>query len=238
MIKNSSSFGIEKTPSLDIIYENLIQVFDENIQGFFKFKKDYEEANNDLLKRSDELKNEDDISNAFDSFLNFDIPKNENKFHFKFQYKTIESNKSTDIGVISIEYSKHKCICFIEAKRLPTPKYNGSQETEYVCYKNSTKKGGIERFKTEDHGGKEKFPFSIMVAYIQKENATHWHNKVNEWIEEQITASSNPQLSWFIEDQLTQNQSFFQNKITKYNSTHSRINLDKIDLTHYWIDLC
>jgi hypothetical protein len=25
-----------------------------------------------------------------------------------------------------------------------------------------------------------------------KENTTHWHNKVNEWIEEQIAASSNP----------------------------------------------
>jgi hypothetical protein len=140
--------------------------------------------------------------------------------------------------VISLKYSKHKCICFIEAKRLPTPDYKSSQETEYVCYKNSTKKGGIERFKTEDHGGKEKFPFSIMVAYIQKENATHWHNKVNEWIEEQITTSSNPQLSWFIEDQLIQNNSFSQNKITKYNSTHSRIKLDKIHLAHYWIDLC
>ena len=78
----------------------------------------------------------------------------------------------------------------------------------------------------------------LIIAYIQKENASHWHNKVNEWIEEQITASSNPQLSWFIEDQLIQNQSFSQNKITKYNSLHSRINLDKISLTHYWIDLC
>jgi hypothetical protein len=234
----NSSFGIEKTPSLDVIYENLIQVFDENIHGFFKFKNDNEEVNKDLLKRNNELKNEDDITNAFDSFLNFDIPKNENKFHFKFQYKTIESNKSTDIGVISLKYSKHKCICFIEAKRLPTPVYKGSQETEYVCYKNSAKKGGIERFKTEDHGGKEKFPFSIIVAYIQKENAAHWQNKVNEWIEEQITAPSNPKLSWFIEDQLIQSQSFSQNKITKYNSTHSRINLDKINLTHYWIDLC
>jgi len=238
MIRNLSTFGIEKTPSLDGIYENLTHVFDDNIDSFFKFKKEYEEENKALLIKNGELNNEDDITNAFDSFLNFDIPKNENKFHFKFQYKTIESNKSTDIGVISLKYSKFKCICFIEAKRLPTPIYSGSQETEYVCYKNSTKKGGIERFKIGDHGGKEKFPFSIMVAYIQQENSSHWYNKINEWIDEQIKESSNPQLSWFIEDKLIQNQSFSKNKITKYNSTHSKTNPKKINLTHYWIDLC
>ena len=91
MIRKSSTFGIEKTPSLDVIYENLTHVFDENIYSFFKFKKEYEKENKALLIRNEELKNEDDITNAFDSFLNFDIPKNENTFHFKFQYKTIES---------------------------------------------------------------------------------------------------------------------------------------------------
>jgi hypothetical protein len=237
MIRNSSTFGTERTPSLAVIYENLVQVIDQNIHGFFKFKKENEEANKGSLLRNNELKNEDDISNTFDSFLNFEIPKNENSFHFKFQYKTIESNTSTDIGVISLKYSKHKCICFIEAKRLPTPVYFGSQETEYVCYKGSTKKGGIERFKTEDHGGKEKFPFSIMIGYIQEENPNHWYNKINDWINEQLTISSNSQISWLEEDRLVQDVSFLKPKITKYNSTHSRINLEKINLTHYWFDL-
>jgi hypothetical protein len=237
MIRNSSTFGTEKTPLLDVIYENLVQVFDENIHSFLQFKKDYELANKDLLVRNNELKNEDDITNSLSLYLNFDLPKNENQFHFTFQYKTIESSTSTDIGVVSLKYSKYKCICFIEAKRLPTPNYNGSEETEYVCYKNSTKKGGIERFKTEDHGGKENFPFSIMIAYIQKENATLWHRNVNEWIDKEIAESSNSKLSWFSEDKLIQNQCFSQDKITKYNSTHSRITLNKIYLTHYWIDL-
>lgn len=235
MIRNSSTFGIEKTPSLDVIYENLTHVFDDNIGSFFKFKKEYEEENKAFLIRNKELKNEDDITNVFDSFLNFEIPKNENKFHFKFQYKTIESNTSTDIGVISLRYSKHKCICFIEAKRLPTPVYSGSQETEYVCYKNATKQGGIERFKTGKHGNK--LPFSIMVGYIQEENAIDWYNKINDWIDEQLKTSSNSQISWLEEDRLVHDITFLKPKITKYNSTHSRINLEKINLTHYWFDL-
>ncbi|SHF85015.1 hypothetical protein SAMN05443549_101569 [Flavobacterium fluvii] len=235
MIRNSSTFGIEKTPSLDVIYENLVQVFDENIHGFFEFKNENEKINEDLLVRNNELKNEDDISNVFDSFLNFEIPKNENKFHFKFQYKTIESNTSTDIGVISLRYSKHKCICFIEAKRLPTPVYSGSQETEYVCYKNVTKQGGIERFKTCKHGNK--LPFSIMVGYIQQENSSHWYKKINEWIDGQISKSSNKEITWLEEDKLVKETSFSNSKITKYNSTHSKKNFTKIRLAHYWFEL-
>jgi hypothetical protein len=184
-----------------------------------------------------ELINEDDISNAFDSFLNFELPKNENGFHFKFQFKAIASNTSTDIGVISLRYSKFECICQIEAKRLPTPvKDKKRQETEYVCYKKSTKQGGIERFKTGKHGNK--LPFSIMIGYIQQENANHWHSKVNDWIGEQIKETSNENLEWFNEDLLSLDQNFENNEIiTKYNSIHSRIELPKIKLKHYWITL-
>lgn len=237
MIRNLSTFGIEKTPSLDGIYENLVQTFDENIHAFFNFKKEYEEANKEALVRNDKLKNEDDISNAFDSFLNFELPKNENIFHFKFQYKTIESSTSTDIGVISLKYSKFKCICFIEAKRLPTPKYSESQETEYVCYKNATKQGGIERFKTGSHGRKENFPFSLMIGYIEQENIEHWYNKINGWIKEQIKESSNTNIKWLNEDLLSEVYFSTNTKITKYVSNHSRKNIEKIRLVHYWFDL-
>jgi hypothetical protein len=42
-------------------------------------------------------------------------------------------------------------------------------------------------------------------------------------------------LKWYNNDKLF-NYGYFS-KITKYNSTHSRITLPKIKLTHYWIDL-
>mgnify|MGYP003612853821 CR=1 FL=1 len=143
----------------------------------------------------------------------------------------------TDIGVLR-KYSKprHIPFCIIEAKRLPTPIYSESQETEYVCYKESTKQGGIERFKTNKHGSK--LPYSLMVGYIQQENANHWLTKVNEWITEQIKKSSNESISWINEDMLIQDSTFkIDNAITKYTSEHLRSNDEKIKLYHYWIKL-
>ena len=233
MRKEKPILNDDLLPIEDLFY-TVLNLIENNIIDFHKELKiaisEYKE-NNDMKKVT--LENEDDVTIILRRFLSdLDSP-----FDFEFQTKSPEKMGGTDIGILR-KFSKprHIPFCIMEAKRLPTPKDKKRQETEYVCYKDVKKQGGIERFKTTVHG--TKLPFSIMVAYIQKENATHWHNKVNEWIEEQITTSSNPQLSWFIEDQLTQNQSFFQNKITKYNSTHSRINIDKIDLTHYWIDLC
>jgi hypothetical protein len=219
---------------IDDLFYAVLNLIENNIIDFHNELKiavsEYKE-NNDMKKVT--LENEDDVTIILRRFLSdLDSP-----FDFEFLTKSPEKMGGTDIGVLR-KFSKprHIPFCIMEAKRLPTPpKDKKRQETEYVCYKDVKKQGGIERFKTTVHGNK--LPFSIMIAYIQKENAAHWHNKVNEWIEEQITKSSNPLLSWSIEDQLIQNQSFSQNKITKYNSTHSRINLDKINLTHYWIDL-
>lgn len=233
MRKEKPILNDDLLPIEDLFY-TVLNLIENNIIDFHKELKiaisEYKE-NNDMKKVT--LENEDDVTIILRRFLS-DI---DSPFDFEFQTKSPEKMGGTDIGILR-KFSKprHIPFCIMEAKRLPTPKDKKRQETEYVCYKDVKKQGGIERFKTTVHGAK--LPFSIMVAYIQQENATHWHNKVNEWIEEQITASSNPQLSWFIEDQLIQNNSFSQNKITKYNSTHSRINLDKIDLTHYWIDLC
>lgn len=144
-----------------------------------------------------------------------------------------KGHRTNDAGVIlaNTNGSLGK-ILVIEAKRLPTP--GSSRKKEYV----EGNLGGIERFKKEVHSQELPTNKALIIGYIQKENASVWLNKVNEWIDEQINKSSNAQLLWFIEDKLIQNQSFSQNKITKYNSAHSRINLDKIDLTHYWIDFC
>lgn len=237
MKPSSSTSGIENIPPIFPIYENLIALIDENINQFFQFKIDYESENKDLIVKNMGLKKEDDITNAFDSFLNIEIPKNENNFLFKFQANTIESTTSTDIGVISVTNNKYRCLCFIEAKRLPTPTYSGSQPTEYVCYKNVTKKGGIERFKTGDHGGKEKFPFSIMVGYIESENSKHWFSQINNWISEEIKISSNSEITWNEEDKLKVDHNFKQSKIGKYNSIHSKKDFTKIKLVHYLIEL-
>ncbi len=219
---------------VDDLFVALLNLVDNNINGL---KEELNIAISQYIENGDmkkaTLENEDDVTTILRRFLS-DL---DFLFDFELQTKAPEKNEKTDIGVLR-RYSKkrHIPICIIEAKRLPTPKYTGSQETEYVCYKNATKQGGIERFKTKKHG--EKLSFSLMVGYIQQKNAEHWHTKVNEWIEEQILESSNESISWITSDLLIKNLSFkIDDCITKYNSEHIKSNSEKIRLTHYWIDL-
>ena len=126
----------------------------------------------------------------------------------------------------------------MEAKRLPTPITEGRQETEYVYYANSTKQGGIERFKTGKHAGKEKLNFSIMLGYIQEENAIYWHNKINGWIDGQIKASeTTKKLIWSKKDKLSQDAIYRNKIVSKFHSSHVKVSKECIDLIHYWIKL-
>lgn len=220
---------------IDDLFYAVLNLIENNIIDFHKELKnattEYKE-NNDIKK--EKLEQEDDITIILRRFL-CDL---DSEFDFEFQTKSPEKMGGTDIGILR-KFSKprHIPFCIIEAKRLPTPiKDKKRQETEYVCYKNSTKQGGIERFKTSKHGNKLRF--SIMVGYIQQENTDYWHNKVNEWIREQIQKSSNQSISWVEEDMLSKDIIFNTKElITKYTSAHLKSNLEKINLIHYWIDL-
>ena len=77
-----------------------------------------------------------------------------------------------------------------------------------------------------------------MFAYIQKEDFSFWFNKINSWINEEITSSSNTSITWNNEDLLIQENQFNQEMVAKYNSIHTRTNsLLKVALKHYWINL-
>lgn len=219
---------------IDGLFYAVLNLIDSNISNF---KEELnlaiaEYKQNDEIKK-ETLEQEDDITIILRRFL-CDL---ESPFDFEFQTKAPEKMGGTDIGVLR-KYSKprHIPFCIIECKRLPTPVYTGSQETEYVCYKNSNKQGGIERFKTSKHGNK--LPYSLMVGYIQQESANHWHKKINEWITEQILKSSNESITWINEDMLSKDLTFKDDAvIIKYTSEHSRRNAEKIKLHHYWINL-
>lgn len=127
----------------------------------------------------------------------------------------------------------------IEGKRLPTP--NTKREKEYVqkgevndggVYKSD---GGIERFKMGVHS--HELPEAIMLAYIQKHDAAHWHTQVNTWIDEQIAKSSNPTLTWAVQDKLRHKTRL--GTVEKYYSRHERISdsSKNIELHHYWLNL-
>lgn len=218
---------------IDELIQSAINLIDVNIPDFLPY---FDNAINEYKNNSEMAKNtleqEDDVSIILRRFL-CDI---DSEFDFEFQTKTPEKNGGTDIGILR-KYSKprHLPFCIIEAKRLPTPIYNGSQQTEYVCYKSSTKQGGIERFKTNRHGAK--LPQSLMIAYIQAEPPSFWFSKVNSWIDDEISFPSNSKIEWKDIEKLMQDNSFSKPKVTKYNSEHSRISNSNIKLSHYWIDL-
>ena len=177
---------------IDDLFFAVLNLIENNIVAFpEQLKIATAEYKENLEIKKENLEQEDDITIVLRRFLS-DL---DSEFDFEFQTKSPEKMGGTDIGILR-KYCKprHIPFCIIEAKRLPTPKYSGSQETEYVCYKNSTKQGGIERFKTNKHGNK--LHFSIMVGYIQENIASFWHKKVNEWIAEQILKSSNKSISW------------------------------------------
>lgn len=235
MQKPQPNTDTKEAPPLAVIYDFLCSLIDKNIEEFYPFLKEAELENKQAGRMNkDVLEQEDDITISFSRFF-----KNlGSEFDFEYQSKTPETNATTDIGIIAKKYSKHRVVCFVEAKRLPTPPPRSKrEETEYVYYKHKSKQGGIERFKTEKHAGKEKLSFSIILGYIQKETNEHWYSEVNKWIDGQITFSSNQEISWINQDKLTHDPTFQRNKVAKYRSTHSRRTLNDLKLLHYWIDL-
>jgi len=226
----------ENIPSIEPLHEILMKLIDDNLHlSIAELRVAHQEyQENDYQLKRNSLTQEDDITIIIRRFL-ADL---ESVFDFEFQIKDPEKNGGCDIGVLKkFTKPRHVPICYIEAKILPTPIASSDrQETEYVCYKKSKKQGGIERFKTGMHAPRN--PFCIMFAYVQKEEFSFWLNKVNSWINEEITSSSNVSIAWYNEDLLIQENEFIQENVTKYNSVHTRNNsLPKIGLTHYWINL-
>lgn len=226
----------ENIPSIEPLLEILFKLVDDNlhlsIAELGLAYQEYQEHDYQLKRNS--LTQEDDITSIIRRFL-ADL---ESVFDFEFQTKDPEKNGGSDIGVLKkFTKPRHVPICYIEAKILPTPITSSDrQETEYVCYRDSKKQGGIERFKTGAHAPRN--PFCIMFAYIQKEDFSFWFNKINSWINEEITSSSNTSIAWNNEDLLIQENQFNQEMVAKYNSIHTRTNsLLKVALKHYWINL-
>jgi len=148
----------------------------------------------------------------------------------------LEKQATTDIGVYLRRGGDF--FCWIEAKRLPTPKGSNRDEREYVIVsqtKENGKKifrgnGGIQRFKEGNHASK--LPHSIMIGYIQDNNSDYWLNKINCWIRQLINEDSS---FWTENDCLCEQKS---NKCDRYVSTHNRKRkLGTITLHHFWIKL-
>lgn len=162
-------------------------------------------------------------------------------FDFESEWDYEESNRSSDFAVIDVKKFKRSWklpqpIFTIEAKRLPTTgtdkKTKKSREKEYV----EGNLGGIERYKRGHHGAR--LSQNAIVGYIQKENCSHWHTKINEWITDLISNNTDDSIHWDFQDLLVETDSFITTK--KYISTNTRkvdSVTDSVRLHHYLMEL-
>lgn len=138
--------------------------------------------------------------------------------------------KRVDIAFVSSEQKSSKIKLYtVEAKRLPT---GNGREKEYVhgLFKSGSPSGGIQRFKTGDHGyGLSK---SALLGYVEENDFTHWYDIINKWIVDKAAES----IKWDENEQLqklevdsTQNCSI--SRSFAYRST------DSIELFHLWIKI-
>lgn len=151
---------------------------------------------------------------------------------FKDYYSGGNPTKRVDfVFISSVQNASKKSLYAVEAKRLPTGE--GAREIEYVIgYCDSGKpSGGIQRFKTSDHG--YGLPKSALLGYIEQDDFSYWYNAINGWIVNK--AAELPQ-EW-------QNSECLNDLEIESNKTYSisrsiakRIS-DEIDLFHLWVKI-
>ncbi|WP_163318103.1 hypothetical protein [Dysgonomonas sp. 520] len=222
---NSSTSNVPAfTPSvkLENIYENILV---ENIPIFLQ------DISNGVFTRN---LNEEGFTQEFTSVLNRSLINHSRGVlvvpEFKDYYSGGNPAKRVDFVFISSEQNvSKKSLYAVEAKRLPTGK--GTREIEYVIgYCDSgNPSGGIQRFKTSDHGyGLSK---SALLGYIEQDDFLHWHNTINGWILSKATEL--PQ-EWKSCECLSDLEIEPNKTYSISRSTAKRIS-DDIDLLHLWV---
>lgn len=194
-----------------------------------------------LYKFQEQFKGE---INSSEEHLNEQLGKTLSYFSksqaFIFQAETKQKqpkgiDRRVDIGVFK-HFSDPNPFFTIEAKRLTTsiPK---NREKEYVVGNDSAKlSGGIERFKHNVHG--VNLDHSAIIGYVQNEDSLYWYNTINYWIQELIDGKIKSSLNWISDDLLNNTCGFTDLRLAKSTSESEKINQRKINLNHYFINLC
>ena len=218
-MNSEQSFTIGSPQEPKNLYLQLYHFIDSVIDGFKYFGVSTEE---------------DDITSDMSRFLD---GKSEESIQPIFKFTN--QPKRADIGVyLGRQYSSYNAniFCWIEAKRLPTPKSARRDEREYVFVDHSHNQfegnGGIERFKSNKHG--EGRPVAIMFGYVQSNTFEYWEEKVNQWL--QTYASIGP---CYQEEKLIR----INPNVNRFQSTHLRVDhrsgqkMNDITIYHFWITL-
>ncbi|WP_341902535.1 hypothetical protein [Fluviicola taffensis] len=144
-------------------------------------------------------------------------------------------DRRVDIGVFR-HFSDPNPFFTIEAKRLSTSIPN-NRKKEYVLGNDPTKyTGGIERFKYNIHG--VNLDHCALIGYVQNEDLKFWHKSINNWIQELIDSKITSSLKWISNDLLKNTCGFKDLRYAKFVSENEKINNTKINLNHYFVNLC
>lgn len=177
---------------------------------------------------------EDDITSDISRYLDGKIEESIQPI-FKFSNQA----RPADIGVfIGRQYSSYNArkFCWIEAKRLPTPKSNDRDEREYVFVDHSQNRfkgnGGIERFKLNKHG--EGLPVAIMFGYVQSNTFEYWEEKVNQWLQTYSSVAPCYQDEKLVRINSLSNR--FQSKHLRINYKNNK-QINDIFIYHFWISM-
>lgn len=147
---------------------------------------------------------------------------------------SIKPSEELGIKVSGCKYSIYEPFFVIEGKRLPAPAKK--REREYVTGEEDKITGGIQRFKTGDHGSS--FDVAAIIGYVQKNNFEYWLDTINEWIADLSKNFKGDNISWGNDDMLESISS--EKKVSLMVSVNKRYpskNNKTIKLYHLWVDL-
>jgi hypothetical protein len=142
-----------------------------------------------------------------------------------------DTNRAVDFAFIFDEQgASTKSLYSVEAKRLPT---GGNREREYVWgyFKSGSPCGGIQRFKTGDHG--QGLPGCGLLGYVENEDFGHWFAAINNWITDKVKESP---AEWN-ENELLKNLQVHPDG--RYSTSHSIGERESgiVKLFHLWIKI-
>lgn len=132
------------------------------------------------------------------------------------------------------QYSIYDPFLVFECKRLPAP--SKDREREYVSGGKEKISGGIQRFKTGQHGAE--LDQAVVIGYIQKRAPKEWRLDVNKWIETLATGTIEDICAWDISETLKLLDEDKSKGLVKFRSVHSRTGSrlsGEIKISHLWI---
>ncbi len=140
------------------------------------------------------------------------------------------------IRIRSCDYTIYDPILVLEGKRLPLPTSDREKEYFTTFFENKVK-GGIQRFRTGAHGSK--LTTVVMIGYIQKKDAAHWHRKINVWILEECVSKLDQFCTWSVADLLQKLTPIKKRMTSRCSSTHSRTTgkTNQIAIKHLWVEM-